>query len=260
MRAFLLLGLLTPFLLTLLGLADANAADERKMHIVELRYSLAAPVLEVLRPHLPAGAGASAVDNKLLLNVTDSEWESVQNVIGVLDKPPMRLLVSVRWLQQSESVSDNTSGSVTIDDNEVSVRAGGTVQTTRDNQQQMQQVNTLGGQTAFIHTGMDIPDLTIHITPRGYLVGSQNYRESGRGFYVLPVVQPDGQVLVRINPRERVPVTDEHGAMHISVLETQVNGELGKWLPLGGVQQAGDSTWQTQRGLWKVELKVDKLP
>ncbi|NQD37713.1 hypothetical protein HPT27_11815 [Permianibacter sp. IMCC34836] len=255
---------MTPLLRALLALLltamlTTAAAADRSLHIVELRYSLAAPVLEVLRPHLPAGAGASAVDNKLLLNLTDSEWQQIQNVIGQLDKAPVRLLVTVRWQRRSQAETQQGSVGVDIDNSGATVRADGQWQTERDNDNSMQQVNTLAGQTAFIHTGADIPELTVQISPRGQLMTGTTYRESGRGFYVLPIVQAE-EVLVRINPRERVPVTGEDGVMHISVLETEVRGPLGQWLPLGAVQQAGDSTWQTRRSDWNVQLKVDKVP
>jgi len=243
--------------LLLLTLSLFASADERSLRIVELRYSLATPVLEILRPHLPAGAGASAVDNKLLLNLSDSEWAQVQNVIGQLDKPPVRLLVTGQWQQQSTDAAIDATA--TVDNDGAHVSASGSYQTQRDSDRNLQQVHTLSGQTAFIHTGTDIPELTLHLSTRGQLITGNHYRESGRGFYVLPVVQGD-KVLVRVNPRERVPVTGEDGSLHISVLETQVQGALGEWLPLAAVQRAGDSTWQTRRGDWRVQIKIDKLP
>ena len=245
-------------LLLLLLSLFANA-EERSLRIVELRYSLATPVLEVLRPHLPAGAGASAVDNKLLLNLTENEWAQVQNVIGQLDKPPVRLLVSVQWQQQQLGSDTAVAANVELDHDGARIGAAGQYQTQRDNDSNLQQVHTLSGQTSFIHTGTEIPELTIHLSTRGELITSNHYRESGRGFYVLPVVQGD-QVLVRINPRERVPVTAEDGSLHINVLETQVQGPLGQWLPLAAVQRTGDSTWQTRRADWRVQIKIDKLP
>lgn len=252
----MLRAILTLLLLTLSLFASA---DERSLRIVELRYSLATPVLEILRPHLPAGAGASAVDNKLLLNLSDSEWAQVQNVIGQLDKPPVRLLVTVQWQQQQQSTDAAIDATATVDNDGAHLSGSGSYQTQRDSDRNLQQVHTLSGQTAFIHTGTDIPELTLHLSTRGQLITGNHYRESGRGFYVLPVVQGD-KVLVRVNPRERVPVTGEDGSLHISVLETQVQGPLGEWLPLAAVQRAGDSTWQTRRGDWRVQIKIDKLP
>lgn len=250
-RVFLALCLLATTLLL--------AADDRSLRIVELRHSLAAPVLEVLRPHLPAGAGASAVDNKLLLNLTESEWQSVQNVIGQLDKPPMRLLVTVHWQQNSQADGNQTELNGNVSNTGAEVTATISEQTQRERDNAMQQVHTLAGQTAFIHTGTDIPELTVQLNTRGRLVTSTSWRESGRGFYVLPVVQGD-QVLVRVNPRERVPVTGDDGGLHITVLETEVRGPIGQWLPLAGNYQAGNTTWQTQRNNWRVQIKIDKLP
>jgi hypothetical protein len=243
----------------LLCVACFVAAEDRSLRIVELRNSLAAPVLEILRPHLPAGAGASAVDNKLLLNLTEAEWQSVQNVIGQLDKPAQRLLVTVQWRRNATADTQATEASVAVDEQGGQVQANSQWQTERDGDNTTQQVHTIAGQTAFIHTGTDIPELTIQLSTRGRLVTGTTWRESGRGFYVLPLVQGD-QVVVRVNPRERVPLTDEQGAMRISVLETEVRGALGQWLPLAGSYQAGDTRWQTQRSDWQVQIKVDKLP
>lgn len=246
--------------IVLLCLASLSGwAEERSLRIVELRHSLATPVLEILRPHLPAGAGASAVDNKLLLNLTEREWEQIQNVIGQLDKPPIRLLVTVRWQQQQAADSAQTDASVSVGTDGATLRVNSQYSTQRDNDDNQQQVHTLSGQTAFIHTGTDIPLLTVQVSPRGELVTGTSYRSGGRGFYVLPVVQND-QVFVRINPQERVPVTAEDGSLHISALETEVRGPLGDWLPLGSTVQTGNTRWQTQRGNWSVQLKVDRLP
>ena len=248
--------------IVLLSLMLAVATtDDRSLRIVELRNSLAPPVLEALRPHLPAGVGASAVDNKLLLNLTEAEWQQIQNLIGQLDKPQQRLLVSVRWQQRAHAATQQTDvvAAAGDDGDGAIITTEKQWQTERAGDNSMQQVHTLTGQTAFIHTGTEIPELTVQITPRGQLITGISYRESGRGFYVLPVMQGDG-VWVRINPRERVPVVGEDGVMHISVLETEVRGPLGQWLPLGSSQQAGNSTWQTRREGWNVQLKVDKLP
>ena len=240
------------------GLSPVQA-EERSLRIVELRYSLAEPVLEILRPHLPAGVGASAVDNKLLLNMTETEWQAVQNVIGQLDKPPARLLVTVQWRRNQQQSTAVTEAEVQVDNQGASASVGGSWQTERGNEQQVQQIQSLAGQTAFIHTGMEIPQLTVHLTTRGRLITSQSYRESGHGFYVLPLLQAN-EVLVRINPRERVPVTGDDGVIRITALETEVRGPLGQWLPLASNYQAGNTTWQTQRNNWRVQIKIDKLP
>lgn len=240
------------------GLSTVNA-EERSLRIVELRYSLAAPVLEILRPHLPAGVGASAVDNKLLLNMTEAEWQAVQNVIGQLDKPPARVMVTVQWRRNQQVSSNETEVEINADNSGASASVGGNWQTERANDRQTQQIQSLAGQTAFIHTGMEIPQLTVHLTTRGRLITSQSYRESGHGFYVLPLLQGN-EVLVRINPRERVPVAGDDGVIRITALETEVRGPLGQWLTIGGTYQAGDTTWSTSRSDWQVQVKIDKLP
>lgn len=252
LRVLLLFGMLL--------LTSIAAASDRSLRIVELRFSLAAPVLETLRPHLPAGVGASAVDNKLLLNLTDAEWAQLQNLIGQLDKPPARLIVSVRWRQHSAGTSEQTTGELTVEQDRTELAASTAWQTSRAEDSTVQQVSTLSGQAAFLHTGTDIPELTVQLDGRGQLLVGQHYRESGRGFYVLPTLQGDRQVLVRINPRERVPVTGSDGNLHISVLETEVHGPLGQWLPLAGTYQAGETRWQTHRDGWQIQLRVDRLP
>lgn len=245
-------------ILSLLWLTIAQA-EERSLRIVELRYSLAAPVLEVLRPHLPEGVGASAVENKLLLNMTENEWRAVQNVIGQLDKPPIRLLVTVQWRRNANIQSNNAKASVSVTPEGANAELAGSWQTERDSDQSAQQIQSLSGQTAFIHTGTAIPELTVHLSPRGQLITRQNYREAGHGFYVLPVIQGN-EVMVRINPRERVPVTGDDGTLYISALETEVRGPLGQWLKIGSSYKAGDTQWQTQRSDWQVQLKIDKIP
>ena len=91
----------------------ANASENR-LRIYELKHSLAAPVLEVIRPHLPANAGASAVDNKLLLNISDDEYTRLEPILQQLDAAPIRVIVSVRQRDQNRGAEKTLAVDATI--------------------------------------------------------------------------------------------------------------------------------------------------
>lgn len=236
-------------------------ASERQLRVVELKASLAAPVLDVIRPHLPAGAGASAIDNKLLLNLTDDEWARIETLIDTLDKAPQSLMVHVRIFRGQMAQERRTQWRVAADSNSgVKANLQGYYSNSQSRDVQHQQVRALSGQAAFIHVGEEIPYLTLRADRYGGLTAGTSFKPTGTGFYVLARVQ-NNDVTALINPEQ--VLAGNQGRYQTAVMQTDVRGELGQWMMLGGAQQQADSRgtqYSTAQSDWLVELKVEKSP
>ena len=237
--------------------SEYGYAQERRIHVIELKSSLAQPVLEVIRPHLPVGAGASAVDNKLLLNVTDAELAQLQGVLEALDKAPESLMVFVKIYRGSYAAQRRQWWQMNASNAGVSARGGVQYQTEDSLQKTQQQVRALSGQAAFINVGEQIPYLTFRAPHyRGIAVDTQ-FLSAGTGFYVLPRVQGD-QVTALINPEQ---IIHKNGQLQTAVMQTEIRGDLNEWMVIGGVtsaeQQSGNS-YRTGSDDWLVELKIEK--
>ena len=246
------------FFLFCLLIGSALAA-ERSLRVVELKSSLAAPVLEVIRPHLPAGAGASAVDNKLLLNISEDEWQSIKPIIEKLDQAPESLMVYVRIFRGQAAQQRRLQWRVAADSERgVDADLQGYYSSNQSRDLKQQQVRALAGQPAFIQVGEEIPYLTFHANRYGGVTVGTEFKSTGTGFYVLPRLIGD-QVTAVINPEQVMPRGD--GRYQTAVLQTDVRGALGQWLLIGGAQLDSDQrgkSYSTARDNWLVELKVEK--
>lgn len=246
-------------LFLLCWLFGSALAAERNLRVVELKSSLAAPVLEVIRPHLPAGAGASAVDNKLLLNVSEEEWQRIEPIIETLDKAPESLMVYVRIFRGQAAQQRRLQWRVAADSHQgVQADLQGFYNSSQSRDSRQQQVRALSGQPAFIQVGEEIPYLTFNANRySGVTVGTE-FKTTGSGFYVLPRLVGE-EVTAVINPEQVLPRGD--GRYQTAVLQTDVRGALGQWLIIGGAQSDTDhrgQTYSTARDDWLVELKVEK--
>ncbi len=231
---------------------------ENRLRIYELKHSFAAPVLEMIRPHLPSGTGASAHDNKLLLNISDEDFARIEPLLQQLDAAPIRVMVSVRQRQQHHQKDQGVQADVNLSNQGSDVRVRGQYSTSRDNENATQKIQTLSGQAAFLQTGYEIPYLTISASPlTGTISTGTQFRAVGTGFYVLPRVNGDSVTLL-INPRQESAL--RNGQIRSNVIETQVSGRISEWLELGGSTQQQHSYSTQRQNSWQVELRVDVLP
>jgi type II secretory pathway component GspD/PulD (secretin) len=102
-------------------------------------------------------------------------------------------------------------------------------------------VQVLEGNSAFIATGTSVPIVTAFAVRGGkrpFVAGTVEHRDLQRGFVVTPRVNGD-QVILEISQQD-----ERLGANGIQTqsLNTQVVGQLGSWIQLGGVSESSSST------------------
>ncbi|WP_240674139.1 hypothetical protein [Crenobacter cavernae] len=247
-----------------LGLVQAALAIE----VITLNWRDANEVADALAPHLRAGESASALDNRLILDVSPARAAQLRRIVSSLDVRPVSLLVEV------EQQSRRRGGSATIDwggkisGSDVEIGTGDGVDLRakgRDSRADSRQtLRLLDNHSGYIALSDSRPLPWQVIGPRGP-IGGIDYREAIRGFHVRPRLAGGDRVLVDIATRDDA---FRGRTLDASRLATTVEGRLGDWIVLGGVGQdnrgrevvlfgAGASRANVAR---QVRLRITRLP
>ncbi|HSD38368.1 MAG TPA: secretin N-terminal domain-containing protein [Rhodocyclaceae bacterium] len=216
-----------------------NLLAQQSLEIIPLQHRLPEQVLPTLQQLIEHGGSISGAAGKLFVRTSPENLAQIRRALAALDTPQRRLMISVR---QGGSVSAEgtnvgiTSGRVIVGPN--GVRASGDVQanagTTMGSSNAMQQVQTVEGGDASIFLGrsMPIPMRQVVRQPGGaYLSETTQYVDVGTGFVAHPELLGERVVLTISPQNQRV---GRYGVIEGSSLNTQIEGRLGEWLPLGG--------------------------
>ncbi len=222
---------------------------ERDIVILPLNHALPEQVLPAIQAFLPEEATVTPYNNQLILKVTPSEKESIEELLKQIDKPARQLLISVR---QPHSLGVSLS--------EISVSgtsANGRIQTGSSNQpaqviirnnssqshkQVQQSVRATEGKPAYITTGESVPVTTYMRSGTGTRELATEYKQADQGFYVTARVTGSTVVLdiTRVNDRH------QQNSITTNRLATQVRGQIGEWITIGNTD---GSTTTNQSGL-----------
>jgi hypothetical protein len=274
-------------LLALLGAAHA----QQQLEIIDLKSRTADQVLPQLRPFVEPGGTLSGMNNKIFIRASEANRRQIRELLAAMDRPPRRLLISVRQDADSTATARGgevsgrvSSGDVRIESRRtviggsgVEVRRGGDVvrgqvydSRSAGAERVSQQVQVVEGGRAFINVGTSVPVplRQVVLGPGGAVVSeSVVYRDLGTGFSAEPQLAGDN-VTLTISPTHDTPGAYGPGSANVQRLSTTVSGRLGEWIDLGGSveERAGESSGLTRyssRGGStgrRVQLKVEELP
>ncbi len=283
--------LLRYFFLLLLGLPFSAVADQTVLEVLPLNYRSAEDVLPLIRPFVDSQGTVSGLNNRLIVRSTPKNLAELRKLLAELDRPPRRLLITVR--QGGGSAQENSGirlsgevggsrGRLSLPDDRsregaaVEYRGGGDAVKARiygtramGEEGIIQQLQVVEGRPAFIQAGKVIPvpqQQTIIAGSRVIVQDTTSYQDATSGFYVLPRVSGN-QVTLEINP-QRNTVGDHPGEINIRRMNTVVSGRLGEWLEIGGVSEERSdersgtvySTRSLNTEQQRVLLKVEELP
>lgn len=280
------------FTLLLLGLAAAAAAQTMRLEVIPLHSRSAEEVAGVIRPLLAPGGTVTGMNDQLIVKTTPANLEEIRQVLQSIDKPPRRLMISVRQgiSETSETRDRSLSGSAGAGDVRVggrsrgqgegvtiagrdadgnAIRYGMNDSDTDRASGNTYQVQTLEGEPALIQSGISVPvpRRETYVTPGGVVVQeSTGYYDASSGFYVLPRVSGD-TVTVMVAPRTVSAGRGRIPAFDIQNVQTTVSGRLGEWLDIGGLDSAGRdarrstlSSRETRREEQRsILIKVDEI-
>lgn len=245
----------------------ASAAAQAVLEVIPLGYRTADQVIPVLRPLLDPQGTISGHQNQLIVRTTPRNLEELKRVLATLDRPPRRLLITVREdaAARGQASAAELSGRAGIGNHGTvvvpplapggegglvvrggrgadSVQAGISAAESSATGRYAQSVHVLEGGEAFIRTGQSVPTRTVTRTVVGGQVIEQvttsQHQDAMNGFYVRPRVAGDQVTLEIFQQRDSV-AGGRTPAIDVRQIATTVSGRLGDWLEIGGSVQSG---------------------
>ncbi len=280
----------------LLALLVGTVHAQQQLEIIDLKSRTAEQVLPQLRPFVEPGGTLSGMNNKIFIRASDANRRQIRELLAAIDRPPRRLVISVR--QDADSAATARGGEVSgrvssggtviesrrtvVGGSGVEVRRGGDVvrgqvydSRSAGSERISQQVQVVEGGRAFINVGTSVPVplRQVVLGPGGAIVSETTvYRDLGTGFSAEPQLAGDN-VTLTISPTHDTPGAYGPGAYgpgsaNVQRLTTTVSGRLGEWIDLGGSveERAGESSgtlrYSSRGGSTgrRVQLKVEELP
>lgn len=279
------------FAALLFVLLAGGVCAQQQLEIIDLKGRTAEQVLPQLRPFVEPGGTISGMNNKIFIRASAANRQQIRELLAAIDRPPRRLLISVR--QDADSTASARGGEVSgrvssggtviesrrtvVGGSGVEVRRGGDVvrgqvydSRSAGSERVAQQVQVVEGGKAFINVGTSVPVplRQVVVGPGGAVVSeSVVFRDLGTGFYAEPQLAGDN-VTLSISPTHDTPGAYGPGSANIQRLSTTVSGRLGEWIDLGGSveERSGESSgitrYSTRGGSTgrRVQLKVEELP
>ncbi|ATN12005.1 secretin [Pseudomonas sp. FDAARGOS_380] len=239
--------LLTALLMTVS--ACAMAATE----VVNLNNRTSADLLPVAQNFIGKDGTVSAYGNQLIVNAEPAKIEGLRALLGQLDTPAKRLLITV---DTNENNQQNSGDSQTrIISYGTASRDGG-----------IQQIQASEGVPALIQVGQSVPLTSTQQDSYGRLQSQTQYRNVTQGFYVTASVTGETVHLAISTNRDRMS-QERPDVVNVQSTDTTVSGRLGEWIPLAGINretQADKSSttrsYSTQgRDDLTLRVKVDTL-
>lgn len=266
------------------------ALAQERVEVITLNYRTAAEMIPLIQPLVGGDGAVTGMQNKLIVRASAERLAQIKGIIASLDTRPRRLMITVRQnttreaLEQEASVYGTAGGErgrvtlpeapgaadVRVEAGSERNRVGAKVTSTRDieDSADVQQVQVLEGNSAFIRAGQSMPhrDRTVYRDARGATVveDSTTYRDVSSGFYVLPRISGD-RVTLEINPQRNT--VGERGTVNVQQAATTLSGRLGEWVELGGIGQQGTfrgsgtvySTRQSRSDRRSIFVKVEEI-
>lgn len=242
------------------------SAQATVLEVIPLKYRTAEQVIPIIQPMLRSGGSISGLQNQLIVRTTPGNLEEIRRILASVDALPRRLMITVRQDADADSGrrAAEVSGSVRIDDHarvtvpgtldsrapHIGTGSGGDGVRARiidtrqaDSDRNLQTVQVLEGNTAFIRIGQSVPMPRREVVQTvvggqvvSRVVDSVEYRDVGSGFNVLPRVTGD-RVTLDINPQHDTLNRQMPGAVNVQRVATTVSGRLGEWIEIAGVAQ-----------------------
>ena len=244
---------------------------ERDIVILPLNHALPEQVLPTVQAFLPEGATVTPYNNQLILKVTPSEKESIEELLRQIDKPARQLLISVRQphslgVSQNEISVSGTSAKWRIQTGSSHQPAQVIIRnsSSQSHKQVQQSVRATEGKPAYITTGESVPVTTYMRSGTDTRELATEYKQADQGFYVTARVTGSTVVLdiTRVNDRHQ-----QNNSIVTSRLATQVRGQIGEWITIANTDGSSTTSQSglvvrssdASRGSGVIQLLVEEL-
>lgn len=254
------------FVCLLLLLSAPGYAEERKVHMIELRNQIPVTMIPVIRPLLDEGDTITHYGNQLIISTRPSKIGAIQTTVNKLDKRMRNLLVTV---QNNQVVTNHEqdNGVVGIyEDDHVRVDTGKPLKQkggitvshegigyhteekkSRHTNQLEQQIRAVEGTPAFIYTGQ-----SVNIPSRDRYGNIYTAEVDARqGFYLVARLLDDDSVLLEVSlSNDTFEPDSQQTVVNTERLASTVSGHTGEWISLGNLSLG--STGQSQSLVKKI--------
>lgn len=252
--------------LLLVAACALPAVAARRLETYTVHYADVQQMQAVVRGYLSSGSSVSVYQNRLVVNGTDREQAKTGALLRQLDVGGRQLMIFVRTGggTRSRRRDIRASGSVTTGHG-VETRTRATV-TLRSRQSRRgesggQGVRATEGRPAYIGAGGSAPINQYTTTVDGRVIRSQTYVSTETGFYATAWVNENR---VRVHIEQQRQRLENGGAIRGQQLQSEVEGVLGAWIPIGmvvdGESAVGGGAAQgdvQRRGVDTIYLKVE---
>ncbi|MBF7731497.1 secretin N-terminal domain-containing protein [Pseudomonas sp. N040] len=231
--------------LCLLCLTTLSFGLQAATEVIPLNYVMANDVLPTAQAVLGNQGRANAYGNQLIVSAPVEKIAELRSVIEQLDTQPRRLLISLDTAGNDRQASRGYSVNGSASAGNVEIQAGHGEVNSRDqvriinnnsvgNSASVQQVQATEGYPALIQAGQSVPLTTTSRGPYGQVYSNTEYRDVMRGFLVTATVAGE-RVNISIRSSNDSLSRSQPGTIEVQSTDTRVSGQLGEWIPLGGV-------------------------
>jgi hypothetical protein len=261
------------------GYASPVFADY-PIEVIELHSRTYDEILPVIQPFVGSDGSVSGMGSSVVIKAAPERLADIKRLLVELDRPPKRLLITVGNKEDRAHSSSGFRASADIkagnsqiginsrgypvDSSQAQVFLHDRRSTAANSSQQF--VQAMEGQPAYISSGLSVPVQTTERYYNGVVPYQRNitqYQDVTSGFYVVPRVNGD-KVTLEISQHDDKPGRP-YGAINMQHLDTVIQGRLGEWIDLGGLDMAqaahqgglGRSVNSRQTQLQGIQVKVE---
>jgi hypothetical protein len=235
----------------------AGAVADYPIEVIELKARTLDELLPVVRSLVGDDAAVTGMGNNLIIKASPAQVAAVRKLLGEIDRPPKRLLITVSSHgEDSDSISGYTgSAAIRIGESQVGINSPG--RPVDDSQARIaihdsaggrtrsagQQVQALEGRPAYISGGMQLPvheRQTYFVNGVPYQSDVTRLQDVSSGFHVVPRLSGE-YVTLEIFQHDDRP-GGARGRIDTRRASTTVRARLGEWVELGGIDSAGSGS------------------
>lgn len=255
-------------------------AQNLDLDIINLQHRTADEVIPVIKPFLIPEAVVTSRGYKLIVRSTPENLEQIKEIIKEVDAALKQLSITVSIGQYTDEVENKTQAQILAElkkgDTQLQLNSGDTTDsdtvgtivrgekktgkskvtakikasnTSRRRTKPVHQtIRSVEGRWATIHAGQSIPVIERTRNPDGTVTQTVHYRGATTGFKILPRLQPNNKVAIYIRPSRTDVSSQGNGQFDVAEMETNIVGELGKWIPLGNMHELSTGQTTTSSG------------
>ncbi|MBC7787304.1 MAG: nodulation protein NolW [Methylophilaceae bacterium] len=260
------------FLIVLCTLVQA----ETTFIIIELNHRMAQELVPTIRPLVGDNGVVTAANNQLFIRADREHITEIQQLVAALDVEKHNHKISVSYDAINSQQQDNTSvqgsikrGNISISNSRKLPNNAAQIQFEQNNtivtQQNMQFVNVLDGERAFVKTGQIVPYTQEWVLLKQRYIQIQtttNFRDISTGFAIRlsSLGTSSNEFELEITPR--IAGLNTNGFVDFEELSTSVRVRKGEWFDLGGTMMNRDEvsrkilSTQSQAGQQSSTLKL----